>query len=111
MMNWTQEKCSLAQLRQNVVNTLQMLSTKTSILTDPKQLEGQVMTMLSEEEVKKKKSWRWAGCDVINGSVTSCRKVVEASLNAWCHEETFFVMIDVIWTIVNFLNQMELWKR
>jgi len=56
MMNWTQEKCSLAQLRQNVVNTLQMLSTKTSILTDPKQLEGQVMTILNEEEVKKKKS-------------------------------------------------------
>ena len=52
MATWTGEKCSLAQLRQNVVNTLQMLSTKTSILTDPGLLEGQVMTLLQEEGEK-----------------------------------------------------------
>jgi len=47
---WTDEQCSLPQLRANIVNSLQMLSCNTFILTNPQHLQQQIEELVADSK-------------------------------------------------------------
>ena len=56
VLNWAEQECSLPKLRSRIVSSLQVMSSNTSVLTEPSQVRPQIEEMVEDDDTEIKTS-------------------------------------------------------